>query len=406
MDGNVVMKNAYVVYPNNLEEAVAEIQKTGAYKDGIELMKWKALHFLVKIEDVSPVAANIIKQEMLSKGGEASIHKDACLHKINSSNVLLMGTLSQYQKLLSKLQLQPYFLNEETQALESVIGQLCESKPQVFRAGKYTLPLYKKTHIIGILNITPDSFFDGGIYMDLEAALKRAKEMVKQGADIIEVGGQSYAPGYSEINTEEELDRVIPILKALVTEIDVPISVDTAKLTVVEESLKHGCCIVNDIWGLQKYPEIANLVANYNAGLVIMHNKADNHYNDIIGDIIASLRKSIDTAMKAGIMKESIIIDPGIGATFGKDVDQQFEILKHYREFSVLGCPVMLAISRKSFLKNHLGAASCEEILPATIASTAYGISQGANIIRAHDIDETNQTIKVIDRMLKSNVEY
>lgn len=399
------MKNAYVVYPNNLDEVVAEIQKTGAYIDGINLMKWKARHFLIKIEDVSPVAANIIKQEMLSKGGEAAIHKDVCLHKINSSNILLMGTLSQYQRVLSKLHMQPHFLNEETQALEKVIYQLQEPKCHVFIAGKYSLPLYHKTYITGILNITPDSFFDGGIYMDLEVAISRAKEMIDQGADIIEVGGQSTAPGYSEISTEEELNRILPIIRALVKEVNVPISVDTAKLTVVEEALKNGCSIVNDIWGLQKYPEIANIVAKHHAGLVIMHNKNDNSYKDLIGDIINFLRKSIDIAIQAGINKENIVVDPGIGATFGKDAAQQFEILKRYRELTILGCPIMLAISRKSFLRNHLGAVSSDEILPATIAATAYGVSQGANFIRAHDIIETCQTIKIIDRILKNDAE-
>lgn len=399
------MKNAYVIYPNSLEEVVAEIQKTGAYIDGVNLMKWKAMHFLIKIEDVSAIAANIIKQEMLSKGGEVAIHKDACLHKINSSNILLMGTLSQYKGMLSKLQMQPHFLNEETQALENIIYQLQESKHNIFRAGKYSFPLYHKTYIAGILNITPDSFFDGGIYMNLEAAINRAKEMIDQGADIIEVGGQSTAPGYSEISIEEELSRIIPIVRALAKEVNLPISIDTAKPVVVEAALKNGCSIVNDIWGLQKHPEIANLAAKYRAGLVVMHNKTDNYYNDLIGDIIKFLRKSIAIAVQKGVNKENIVIDPGIGMTFGKDTAQQFEILKHYREFTILGCPIMLAISRKTFLKNYLGVASSDEILPATIAATAYGISQGASFIRAHDITETRQTIKVIDRVLKRDVE-
>lgn len=399
------MKNAYAVYPNNLEEVVAVIKKTGAYIDGINIMKWKARHFLIMIEDVSSVSANIIKQEMLSIGGEAAIHKDVCLHKIDSSNVLLMGTLSQYQRLLSKLCIQPHFLNEETQTLEEVIHQLQESKYSTFRAGKYWLPLYNKTYIVGILNVTPDSFFDGGKYMSLEAAIKRAKEMISQGADIIEVGGQSTAPGYTEISPEEELKRVIPVIRSLVKEVNVPVSVDTAKLVVADEALKSGCSIVNDLWGLQRYPEIAHLVAKYNAGLVIMHNTTDNYYKDILGDIIKFLRKSIDIAVQAGISKESIIIDPGIGATFGKNAAQQFEILKRYRELTILGCPIMLAISRKSFLRNYLRAASSDEILPATIAATAYGISQGAKFIRAHDITETRQTIKIIDRILNDYAE-
>lgn len=399
------MKNAYVVYPNDLEEVVAEIKKTGAHIDEINIMKWKARHFLIMIENASSAAANIIKQEMLSMGGEAAIHKDIYFNKIDSSNVLLMGTISQYRKLLSRLRIQPYFLKEETQALEKVILQLQESNNCVFRAGKYLFPLKRKVYIVGILNVTPDSFFDGGKYMNLEAAINRAKEMVSQGADIIEVGGQSFAPGYTEVSLEEELNRVIPVIKALAKEVDVPVSVDTVKLAVAEEALKNGCSIVNDSCGLQKYPEIADLVAKYNAGLVIMHNATNNRYNDIIGDIIKFLRNSVDTAIRAGVSKENIIVDPGIGATFGKSADQQFEILKRFRELTILGFPVMLAISRKSFIKNYLKAESSDEILPATLAATAYGISQGAKFVRAHDISETIQTVKIINRILNNYVE-
>ncbi|HHW48800.1 MAG TPA: dihydropteroate synthase, partial [Clostridiaceae bacterium] len=210
----------------------------------------------------------------------------------------------------------------------------------VFECGKYKLEIGKKTYIMGILNVTPDSFSDGGMYNNLESAVKRAKEMVLEGADIIDVGGESTRPGFEPVDTEEEMRRVLPVVERLVKEIDVPISVDTTKSAVAEKALQAGAHIVNDIWGLQKDPLMAEVVSKYGAGVIIMHNQDGKEYQDLMGDILKFLRRSVEIAEKAGIKKNNIAVDPGIG--FGKTLEHNLEAIRRLNELKVLNLPVLL----------------------------------------------------------------
>ena len=205
-----------------------------------------------------------------------------------------------------------------------------KGKPEYFEFGKFKFPIGKKTYVMGILNITPDSFSDGGRYNDLFSALKKAGEMVNEGADIIDVGGESTRPGHKEISTDEEIERVIPVIERLVKEIDVPVSIDTSKAEVAQKALLAGASIVNDVWGLQKDPELAGVISEYNAGIIMMHNQSHKNYNELMGDIIYFLMKSIEIAEKAGVARERMALDPGIG--FGKTLEQNLEVMKRLNE--------------------------------------------------------------------------
>ena len=257
----------------------------------------------------------------------------------------------------------------------------------------------KKTHIMGILNITPDSFSDGGENNSLENALKKAKEMLKDGADIIDVGGESSRPGHTKISVDEELKRIIPVIKHLKENLDVKISIDTYKYEVARECLKLGVFMINDIWGLTKSEEMAKLIAKHNAYVCIMHNKEDTNYkDDIMIDIKNFLLNSIQIALKNGIDKEKIVIDPGIG--FGKTFEQNLEVLNRLYELKELGYPVFLGTSRKSVIGNVLNV-SPKDRVEGTIATTVLGIKYGVDIVRVHDVYENYMAIKMTDKILK-----
>ncbi|AST57824.1 dihydropteroate synthase [Thermoanaerobacterium thermosaccharolyticum] len=255
----------------------------------------------------------------------------------------------------------------------------------------------KRTYIMGILNMTPDSFSDGGKYNTLEKGMERVLKMIEDGADIIDVGGESSRPGYKPVTAEEELRRINDIVKKL-REVNTIVSVDTMKSKVAEESLKNGAHIINDIWGLQRDPDMAKVVADYGAGVVIMHNKDVAEYDDVLKDVISFLEKSIDIALKAGIKEENIMIDPGIG--FGKTLEHNLTLMKRLDELKVLGFPILLGTSRKSMI-GHVLKLDVNERVEGTAATVAIGISKGADIVRVHDVKEMARVAKMTDAMVR-----
>ncbi|MDK2806129.1 MAG: dihydropteroate synthase [Thermoanaerobacterium sp.] len=255
----------------------------------------------------------------------------------------------------------------------------------------------KRTYIMGILNMTPDSFSDGGKYNTLEKGMERALKMIEDGADIIDVGGESSRPGYKPVTAEEELRRINDIVKKL-QEVNTIVSVDTMKSKVAEESLKNGAHIINDIWGLQRDADMAKVVADYGAGIVIMHNKDVAEYDDVLKDVISFLEKSIDIALKAGIKEENIMIDPGIG--FGKTLEHNLTLMKRLDELKVLGFPILLGTSRKSMIGYVLNL-DVNERVEGTAATVAIGISKGADIVRVHDVKEMTRVAKMTDAMVR-----
>ena len=257
----------------------------------------------------------------------------------------------------------------------------------------------EKTYIMGILNVTPDSFSDGGEYTNVELAIKHSKEMIEQGADIIDIGGESTRPGSALVDESEEIKRVIPVVKKLINSIDVPISVDTYKSSVASEVLKMGVPMINDIWGLQKDKLMADVIAKHDAYVVIMHNQDGTEYEeDIMLSINKFLRNSIEIAKKAGIKEDKIILDPGIG--FGKTSEQNMYVMKHIDELKELGYPILLGTSRKSMIGKILDLPAKERV-EGTIATTVMGIIQGVDIVRVHDIKENIRAAKVTDAIYR-----
>ncbi|SHK07214.1 dihydropteroate synthase [Tepidibacter formicigenes] len=257
----------------------------------------------------------------------------------------------------------------------------------------------ERTYIMGILNVTPDSFSDGGEFTSVDIAINRAKEMIKEGADIIDVGGESTRPGSREVSEEEELKRVLPVVKRLIKEIDVPISVDTYKSSVADNVLSIGVPIINDVWGLQRDKNMANVIAKHNAYVVIMHNQMGTEYKeDIIKSIKTFFKESIKIAKEAGIKDEKIILDPGIG--FGKTPEQNMHVMRRLLELNELGYPVLLGTSRKSMIGKILNLPPKERV-EGTIATTVMGIIQGIDIVRVHDIKENLRAAKVTDAIYR-----
>ncbi|WP_434798925.1 dihydropteroate synthase [Terrisporobacter vanillatitrophus] len=257
----------------------------------------------------------------------------------------------------------------------------------------------KKTYIMGILNVTPDSFSDGGNYTNVEIAVKHAKKMIEEGADIIDVGGESTRPGHKFVSVEEEIKRIVPVIKTLKNSINVPISIDTYKSQVAEEALKFGANMVNDVWGLTYDEDMANVIGKYDASVCIMHNQEKTDYDkDIMESIKEFLQNSIDKALKAGVKKEKIVLDPGIG--FGKTFEQNLEVLKRLKELKTLGYPILLGTSRKSVLGNIVGGEPRERV-EATVATTVCGIRDGVEIVRVHDVKENLQAAKIADRLYR-----
>jgi dihydropteroate synthase len=269
------------------------------------------------------------------------------------------------------------------------------------------LDLGSRTHIMGILNVTPDSFSDGGLYNDSAKAVQRAHEMAAAGADIIDIGGESTRPGAEPLSEEEELRRIIPIIERLVVELTVPISVDTYKASVAKKALESGASIVNDISGLRFSPDMAKTVADYGAAVIIMHIRGtprdmqqDPVYDDVVFDVMSYLEEGIAIAVKAGVDREKILIDPGIG--FGKRLEHNLTLLNRLDEFRSLGRPIVLGTSRKKFIGTILGIPVPERRVDGTAPTLALGIERGASVVRVHDVARMVQVVRMTDAVLRS----
>ncbi len=269
-----------------------------------------------------------------------------------------------------------------------------------------TLNLSEKTHVMGILNVTPDSFSDGGLYLDKQKAIDRAIRMVDEGADIIDIGGESTRPGAEPVELGEELRRTIPVIEAISAKVDVPISIDTYKAEVARRAIEAGATMVNDISGLRFDPEMASVVAEYGVAVVVMHIKGtprdmqkNPEYQDLFGEIIDYLKGSIEIAKKAGVPEERIIVDPGIG--FGKKPEHNLQIINRLDRFGVLGRPILIGPSRKSFIGLVLGNLPPEERVEGTAAAVAISVFKGASIVRVHDVKTMTRVVRVAEAIRK-----
>ncbi len=263
------------------------------------------------------------------------------------------------------------------------------------------IDLSEKTHVMGIVNVTPDSFSDGGRFYRPKDAVRHAVNLVNDGADMLDIGGESTRPGFQPVSPEIELERVLPALEEIRSAVHVPISIDTYKAEVARRALESGADIINDIWGAKKDPEMADVAVEYNAPIVLMHNQEEPKYDSIMDDIIAHLYESIDLVKAAGGSDEQIILDPGIG--FGKTFEQNLFVMRNLEKITELGYPVLLGTSRKSMIGRALNLPPNER-MEGTGATVCLGIEKGARIVRVHDVKPISRMAKMMDAMLKGPV--
>lgn len=332
----------------------------------------KFMYKNIKIYNLTPAQANILKQTALSVGADCATHRNVITGSIEQSSCILGASISQLSKIAEKLTSQPFGLKFLAEKL-----RVSYTKPQ-------------KTKIMGILNITDNSFSDGGEYLNPQKAFEHLKEMITEGADIIDIGAESTKPYSAPVNDEIQLERLLPILQSVKEEgIEIPISIDTRSAVVAQECIKLGAKIINDVSGLTYDKDMAGIAAKYGVKVVIQHSKGtpdtmqqNPHYDNLMDEIFLDLKNKVDFAMSKGISKENIILDAGIG--FGKTREQNFEIIRRVEELRSIGCPLLLGISRKSLLNLQDADNDLKDIF--TVALNTLVIERKIDIIRVHNV--------------------
>ncbi len=272
-----------------------------------------------------------------------------------------------------------------------------KEKIEKITIGNREFDVKNHTYVMGILNVTPDSFSDGGKYNTLDQALFHAQEMVDQGVDIIDVGGESTRPGYTVISDEEEIQRTVPVVEALKERFEVPISIDTYKSKVAKANIKAGVDLINDIWGLKYDEKMAKVIADAKLPCCLMHNRKEADYKKFLKEMKADLKESIRLAKEAGIKNKRIILDPGVG--FGKTYENNLEAIRCLDVLEEMGYPVLLGTSRKSVIGLSLDLPS-EERVEGTLVTTVFGVMQGAAFVRVHDVKENKRAITMAEAIL------
>jgi dihydropteroate synthase len=385
------------------KQALEEFDKIGASLPGQHIMVNKIFPLALKVKDVDVKAANVLKQEMLSRGGDVVTSRQSLIKSEGLVNIIILGTEKAISILIDKIKMQPFGLKELSEQLAAYIalGEAIYTR-KIIKIGPVDFNMdQERTLIMGILNITPDSFYDGGQYFEKSSAFKRAEEIIEQGAHIIDVGGMSTRPGSKPVSLVEELSRTIPVIEHIAKNFKkTPISIDTYRSEVAKKAIDAGAAIINDISGLSADNKMMELVLQSKSSIIIMHmqgnpeNMQENPtYGDVVDEVYNFLCERTLKAVEAGIEKEKIIIDPGIG--FGKKVEHNLEILSRFSEFNEMGYPVLAGFSRKFFIGNLLGGLPAEERLEGSITAAVYAFLSGASILRVHDIKETLHALKI-----------
>lgn len=266
------------------------------------------------------------------------------------------------------------------------------------KIGTKEFDLKNHCYVMGILNVTPDSFSDGGKWNNMDAALKHTEQMIAEGCDILDIGGESTRPGYTLLSDEEEISRVVPVIEAVKSRFDVPISLDTYKSNVARAGLKAGADLINDIWGCKYDPEMASVIAEAGVPCCLMHNRKEAVYNDYLNDVLDDLRECVRIAKAAGVADDKIILDPGLG--FGKTYENNMELMNHVEILQQLGYPVLLGTSRKSMIGLTLDLPATERV-EGTIATTVMGVMKGCCIVRVHDVKENKRAVAMTEKLLQ-----
>lgn len=383
----------------NNEKVHEELGKLGLSSMDIETLSGSSIPVTVKLRNLPVAVIPLMKNEADTANLDVVLSRRKKQGK-PVSEAILIGPKGKMRAFCDNLLKN----SGDAAALGKIISNAFESnfnkKNYKLILGDHHFNLGEKTLIMGILNVTPDSFSDGGQNNQLESALDRAFRMVEEGADIIDIGGESTRPGSKSITIDEELKRVMPVIEALKKDstFKSPLSIDTYKAAVAEKALSAGVEMLNDVWGFKKSGALGKVAAHYSVPVCLMHNRDNTDYDDLIPDIILELEESINIAYRSGVKDSQVIIDPGIG--FGKNLEQNLEVMKQLSSFCNLGYPLLLGTSRKSMIGKTLDL-PVEERVEGTAATVAYGIAAGADIVRVHDVKEMSRVAKMTDAMVR-----
>lgn len=385
------------------QEAAALFRRIGVDAYGIGAMAPKAVNLNILLEKQPCKIANILKQEMLALGGDAAVARGSVACSVETTDVLMMGTLKQLSRLAAKIARQPFGLDSIARDILRILKNAGQ-KRFILKTSRRKITLGDRTRIMGILNVTPDSFSDGGTFLSAERAVEYGLQMEAEGADILDVGGESTRPGSAAVPVHVELKRVLPVIKALSRKIKIPLSIDTKKARVAREAVEAGAEIINDISALNGDRKMAGTAAETGAALVLMHmrgnpenmQKGNLAYDDLLGDITDYLSASIGKAIRAGVSKDAMVIDPGI--CFGKTVADNYRIIRRLADLRTLGMPILVGPSRKSFIGNVTGDEPRQR-LEGTAATVSAAIMNGCHIVRVHDVAAMKKVAAVTDAM-------
>ena len=383
-----------------MSEIAREIERTDSDPEGVGIMTRKGRIFPVRLHDVPLKASPLIKQELLSVGGDAAHARGIADHSVATSSVILLATWGQYRRLLPKLRRQPFHLAEVADEVDRALRGYVASGTRTLEGAHRSLSLGDRPRVMGILNVTPDSFSDGGRFLDPPDAVAAAIRMAEEGASIIDVGGESTRPGATPVSPEAEWARIGPVFDALRGRLSVPLSVDTRHAEVAAKALEAGADLVNDVEGLRT-EEMRRVVARSGAAAIVVHLRGtpatmqdDLTYGDLRGEVFRALAEATDRGIRSGIAAEKLLVDPGLG--FGKSAEQSLELLVHAGELRSLGYPVVIGASRKSFLGAVLGSSATAERLEVGLAAAVIAAERGVAVVRTHDVGPTVRALALV----------
>ncbi len=394
----------HVVAIRDREEARRAMTELEVSGPGVRIMNEKALFRVVRVRDLDVRAANILKQEMLSRGGEVATSRAVYELGAERANCLIMGTLAQYGKLLPKLRAQPFGLKALADSLEAVLRHSDGGRPSTHPG----LDLSLRPVVMGILNVTPDSFSDGGDFFASDVAIREAYRMVEEGAAIVDIGGESTRPGSDRVPLEEELRRVLPLVEALAGDLPAPISVDTYKAEVAARALEAGAFMINDVSALSMDEGLVDVVRDAGCPVVLMHMLGEPGtmqenpvYDGVVDEVYDYFVERLNYAVDRGLSEDNLLIDPGIG--FGKTLRHNLELIRNLDTFRSLGRPVLLGTSRKRFLGEILGLPEPKDRVHATVATTVLGALSDVDIVRVHDVAANAQAVELVRAVFPQN---